>query len=286
MLVIGGTGTVGRELVPRLRKRGVETRVLTRSPGKHAVEGAEYVGGDLEDPESLGPAFEGIERVYLITPLHPTEAALGRAAIHAAREAGVERIVLQTVHRAAQAPHVPHFASKLEMLLAVREAGIPWVELAPSSFIQNDLRYREALLGHGVYPQPIGSLGVNRVDVRDVADAGVVALLEGGLEGRSLSVVGPESQTGEGVAEAWGRVLGRPVRYIGNDLETWSAQAREFLPDWMVGRLVMMYRFLQEKGLQATRAELDGMLRVLGRDPRRFDDFAVETATGWKTQDR
>lgn len=284
MLVIGGTGTVGRELIPRLRKRGVETRVLTRSPEKHAVEGVEYVGGDLEDPESLGPAFDGIERVYLITPLHPTEAALGRAAIHAAREAGVERIVLQTVHRAAQAPHVPHLASKLEMLGAVREAGLPCVELAPSSFLQNDLRYREALLGHGVYPQPIGPVGVSRVDVRDVADAAVVVLLEKGYEGRSLAVVGPEPQTGEGAAAAWSRALGRPVRYIGDDLEAWSTQVRGSLPDWRVGGLVMMYRFFQEKGLRATEAELDEIRRVLGREPRRFDDFAAETAARWRSE--
>ena len=102
VLVIGGTGTVGREIVPRLRERGVETRVLTRFPEKHRADGVEYVGGDLEEPASLATAFEDIRRVYLLTPLHPREAGLGLAAIAAARAAGVQRIVLQTVLESAR----------------------------------------------------------------------------------------------------------------------------------------------------------------------------------------
>ncbi|MGH7572127.1 MAG: SDR family oxidoreductase [Gemmatimonadota bacterium] len=284
VLVIGGTGTVGSELVPRLRKRGVDTRVLTRSPEKHSGDDVEYVGGDLEKPESLPPAFLGVDRVYLLTPLHPREAELGIAGVRAAGEAGVERIVLQTVHRAEEAPHVPHFASKLSILQAIREMGTPWVDLAPNSFFQNDLRYREALLQHGVYPQPIGHAGASRVDVRDIADAAVVMLLEPGYEGRSIAVVGPDVLKGERTAEIWSRALDRSVRYIGDDLEAWSVQVRGALPDWMVGDLVMMYRFFQEKGLAATGEELDEMRRILGREPRSFDDFAAETASRWKAE--
>ena len=148
--MIGGTGTVGRHLVARLRERDVQTRVLTRSPEKHRGDGVEFMKGDLEKPKTLAPAFAGADRIYLLTPLHPHEAELGLAAIGAAVEAGAERIVLQTVHQAEAAPHIPHFASKLEMVQAVRESGIPWVDLAPNSFFQNDLRYRAALLDHGV----------------------------------------------------------------------------------------------------------------------------------------
>ncbi len=284
VLVIGGTGTVGSEIVPRLLKRGVDTRVLTRSPEKHPSDEAEYVAGDLEQPASLAQAFEGVDRVYLLTPLHPREAELGLAAVHAASETGVERIVLQTVHRAGEAPHVPHFASKLEMLQAIREAGIPWVDLAPNSFFQNDLRYREALLQHGVYPQPIGHAGASRVDVRDIAELAVVALLEPGYEERSIAVVGAEILTGGRTAKVWSRVLDRPVRYIGDDLEAWSTQMRGFIPDWMVGDLVMMYRFFQEKGLAATDEELDEVRRILGREPRSFDDFAAQTAARWTAE--
>ena len=252
VLVIGGTGTVGSEIVSRLRERTVETRVLTRSLQKHRVDDVEFVKGDLEKPETLAPAFAGADRVYLLTPLHPKEADLGRAAIRAAVEGGAERIVLQTVHQAEAAPHVPHFASKLEMVQTLRESGVPWIDLAPNSFLQNDLRYRVALLDHGVYPQPIGSRGASRVDVRDIADLAVALLLGDGHEGRTIPAVGPDPLTGEWTAEVWSDHLGRPVRYVGDDLEAWIAQARGMLPDWLVGDLAIMYRHFQEKGLVAT----------------------------------
>lgn len=282
ILVIGGTGTVGSELVPRLRERGVQTRVLTRTPEKHRGDGVEFVGGDLERPESLPAAFAGVDRACLITPLHPREAELGIGAIRAAAQAGVERVVIQTVQHADKAPMVPHFASKVEIVQAAREAGIPWVELAPNSFFQNDLRYRSALLEHGVYPQPIGSRGASRVDVRDIADAAVTLLLDNGHERRTIPLAGPDPLTGEWTAEVWSDQLGRPIRYIGNDLEAWSTQVRGILPDWMVGDLVRMYRHLQENGLVATEAELDEARELLGHEPRSFEDFASETVTLWK----
>ena len=284
ILVIGGTGTVGRELVARLRKRNVQTRVLTRSPEQHREEGVEFVKGDLERAETLAPAFAGADRVYLVTPLHPKEAELGLAAIRAAVEAGVERIVIQTVHQAEAAPHVPHFASKVEMLQAVEETGVPWVDLAPNSFFQNDLRYRVALVDHGVYPQPIGSLGANRVDVRDIAEVATALLLNDGHEGRTITVAGPEPLTGESTAEIWGDRLGRPVRYGGDDLEAWSSRVQGLMPDWLIDDLVKMYRHFQEHGLLAGEAELDQVRDILGREPRSFDDFATETAARWKSE--
>lgn len=284
VLVIGGTGTVGSELVPRLVERGAETRVLTRTPEKHRADGAEFMQGDLEKPASLAPAFAGVECVYLLTPLHPREAELGLAAIGAAIEAGAQRIVLQTVHRADSAPHVPHFSSKLEMARAVRESGIPWIELAPNSFYQNDLRYREALLEHGVYPQPIGGRGSSRVDVRDIAEVAAVLLLGNGHEGRTIPVAGPDPLTGEWTAEIWSDRLGRPIRYIGDDLETWSSQVRGLMPDWLVGDLAMMYRHFQVHGLVASDTELDEVRRILGRELRTFDAFAAETAARWRSE--
>ena len=128
ILVIGGTGKVGRPLVAALVERGVDVRVLSRSPETvEAQPGVELVAGDMSLPESLPAAFEGIDRCYLLTPLAEDEAGLGSNAVEAARRAGLERIVFQSVLRAAEAPEVPHFASKVEILDRIRETGIPWV---------------------------------------------------------------------------------------------------------------------------------------------------------------
>lgn len=281
VLVIGGTGTVGSALVERLRGRGVDVRVMTRDPSERSIEGVEVVAGDLADSGSLGPAFDGVDRAYLLTPLHPDEAALGRAGVAAAAEAGLDRLVFQSVHRAETAPHVPHFATKIEIAESLREAGIPWSIVAPNSFFQNDLHLREPILEHGVYPQPIGSAGVSRVDVGDIADAAAVALLDDGWEGRTIPVAGPEPLTGEGSAAIWSRHVERPVEYAGDDLEPWATGAREVMPDWLVGDLVVMLRHFQEYGLVATSEDMAIVYDVLGREPRRFDDFVAETAAAW-----
>ncbi len=97
-------------------------------------------------------------------------------------------------------------------------------------------------------------------------------------------MAGSDPLTGEWTAEIWSDHLGRPVRYIGDDLETWTSQARGMLPDWLVGDLAMMYRHFQEHGLVATEEELAQTRDLLGREPRSFDDFAAETAVRWKTE--
>lgn len=283
VLCLGGTGTVGREVVKALRARGAAVRCMTRDSDRAgtSVDGVEYVWGDLEKPGSLPPLFADVPRIHVLTPLHPDEAGLGLAAIHAAREAGAERIVLHGVHQADRAPEIPHFASKLAMLQAAVESGIPWVTIEPNSYFQNDYRLRRPLLEHGVYPSPLGPVGVSRVDVRDIADATANALLDDGHVGNRYPVVGPFALTGQDVARIWGEHLGREIDYTGDDLDAWEASVRATLPDWMVADLRAMSEHVLEHGLVATEEDIASMSHVLGHAPRTFDDFAGETAAAW-----
>lgn len=282
ILVIGGTGTVGREVVRRLLERNVVPRVMTRSAenAHQRMEDAEYVVGHLARPASLAEPFRGIEQVFLLTPLVPNEAELGRAAVRAAADAGVQHVVFQSVHRVEDGPHIPHFRTKLEISGALRESGIPHTLVCPNNFFQNDYWYRDAIMD-GVYPQPIGQVGLNRVDVRDIAEAVVTALLEPGHAGESYPVVGPDVITGSDAARVWTRHLGRAVRYAGDDLDAWRSAAANMLPAWLVDDLEIMYRFFQEEGLRATPEELEKQETLLGHAPRRYEDFVAEVAPSW-----
>ncbi len=71
-------------------------RVLSRSPGDRP--GVEYVAGDLAAPETLAPAFEGVSKLFLLTPLAENEAQLGLIAVAAADEAGVRHSDFQSIH--------------------------------------------------------------------------------------------------------------------------------------------------------------------------------------------
>jgi uncharacterized protein YbjT (DUF2867 family) len=134
---------------------------------------------------------------------------------------------------------------------------------------------------HGVYAQPIGRVGLNRVDVRDVADAAVHALLESGHEGKVYPVVGPDTLTGPDVAAIYSRHLFHEVRYGGDDLEAWAQKIGVEMPDWAVEEFRLNYQFFQEKGLRASKEELDHQRENLGHEPRPFDSFVEEVVAQW-----
>ena len=138
------------------------------------------------------------------------------------------------------------------------------------------------MLQHGVYPQPIGDVGLSRVDVRDIAEAAAIALTTGGHEGQAYNLVGPQAHTGKSTAEVWSRVLGRAVAYGGNDLDAWEQQSLRFMPATMVFDMKLMYAFFHDKGLIATRADIERQTKLLGHAPRDFEAFANETAKSWK----
>lgn len=278
VLVIGGTGTVGGEIVRRLATEGAPVRVMVRSAEKAAAlpGSVEGVVGDLARPESLGQAFAGADTVFLLTPLSETETQEGLAAVDAAKAAGARRLVHMSVYRAAEAQQIPHFRSKVPIEEAVAASGIAFTILRPCTFYQNDLWYQEAIFQHGVYPQPIGHVGVSSVDVRDIADAAVNALLRPGHEGQTCPLVGPEALTGPRIAEAYGRHLGREVHYTGDDLDAFAAGARRMMPEWMVEDLMIMYRHFLDHGLAAPPEDVERSAQLVGHAPRSLDTFIGE----------
>lgn len=283
ILVVGGTGTVGSAVVERLAGGKEGVAVMSRSPQKAGAQaqGVRRVVGDLDRPDTLPPAFKGVERLVLITPVSETEEKQGKAAVEAAKAAGVGRIVFMSVHNVEKCPEAPHFASKVEVEKAIVATGIPHVVVMPNNFFQNDYWYKDVILGYGIYPQPFGGVGLSRVDTRDIADAIAAAVTNDRHRGR-YPLVGPDVLTGEATAAAWSKHVGREVRYGGDDLEAWEKEARKGLPGWAVDDFKIMYAFFQREGLEATPADLARQKELLGREPRRFDDFAGETAKQWR----
>jgi uncharacterized protein YbjT (DUF2867 family) len=280
-LVLGGTGTVGSLVVRELLSRGTDVSVLTRDPKKPLPEGARAVAGDLLDPATVRSAFAGMDGVFLLNAVSATECHEGLMAVNGARLAAVKKIVYLSVHDVDKAPHLPHFGAKIPVEVAIRASGIPFTILRPNNFFQNDAWYKDAMLGYDVYPQPFGDVGLSRVDVRDIAEAAAIALTTGAADGETVNLVGPEILTASATAATWGGVLGRKIAYGGNDLDAWEKQSLAFLPAFMVFDFRLMYAFFQEKGLKATPADLVRLTALLAHIPRRFEEFAAETARSW-----
>jgi uncharacterized protein YbjT (DUF2867 family) len=281
VLVLGGSGNVGSQVVRELLKKGADVSVLTRDANKPLAAGAKPVAGDLLDPAVIRSAFQGRDAVFLLNAVSPTECAEGLMAVNGAQMAGVKKVVYLSVQDADKAPHLPHFGSKLPVETALKASGIPYTILRPNNFFQNDLWYKDAMLGYGVYPQPFGDVGLSRVDVRDIAEAAALALTTDAAKNETVNVVGPDVLTASGTAATWGGVLGRKIAYGGDDLDAWEKQSLAYMPAILVFDFRLMYAFFQEKGLRATAEDVAAFTALLGHAPRRFEEFAAETARAW-----
>lgn len=284
VLVIGGTGLVGRYVVQGLLAKGEQVQVLTRSAAKadSLSLGAYGIIGDLRKPETLRCAMRGIDRVCLITSLSQMESEEGLAVVAAANRAGVRQLVYLSAYHVEQAPHITHFKSKVEIHKALRDSGIAFTLVMANNFFQNDLVYRESILEEGIYPQPFGDIGLNRVDVRDVAEAMVAALTQSGHEFHCYPLFGAEVLTGQDVAGIYARSLGREIRYGGNDLDVWGDKVARTLPGWLIQDLKLMYEFFQRHGLLASEADYALQSKVLDHPPRCFHRFVEETVSAWE----
>lgn len=285
VLVLGGTGTVGSQVVRELAARGVDVRVLTRNleKTKGLPPGAQPVRGDLLDPATIRSVFNGMDGIFLLNAVSATEAHEGLMAVNGARIGGVRKIAYMSVHRVDEAPHLPHFGGKLGIEAALKASGIACTILRANNFYQNDYWYKDVILGYGVYPQPLGDVGCSRVDVRDIGEAAAISLTSDASEFQILNLAGPTAHTGKSTAEVWSRALGKPVAYGGHDMDAWEKQAVQMLPAWMAFDFRIMYEHFQKKGLLATPADIEQLTKFLGHPPRTYEAFVDETAKAWNT---
>jgi uncharacterized protein YbjT (DUF2867 family) len=132
--VIGSTGQQGGGVVRALQASGeFKVRALTRNPGEHRNLGDEIVEADLERPQTLKDAFEGAHGVFLVTNFWEQgtdELKQARAAVRAAKEAGVKHFIWSTLPDAAAISggkfHVAHFTGKAQIDRVVKEAGFSY----------------------------------------------------------------------------------------------------------------------------------------------------------------
>jgi uncharacterized protein YbjT (DUF2867 family) len=283
-LVLGGTGTVGSLVVKGLLAKGEGVRVLTRDAGraKALPAGVEGVVGDLTDPGTYPAVFSDYDHLFLLTANGPSDLMEGLVAVNEAKRISARRVVHLSIHDVEKCVEAPHFASKIAIEHALKASGLAYTILRPNNFYQNDYWFKDAILQYGVYPQPLGSAGVSRVDTRDIADAAVRALTEDGHAGKTYTLAGPDPLTGALCAAEFANALGRPVAYAGDDLDAWEKSMEPYLPKWAVYDYRLMYAMFQAKGLRATPAQLAETRAILGREPRKFSDFVREAAAAWK----
>jgi uncharacterized protein YbjT (DUF2867 family) len=284
ILVTGGTGNVGGAVVNELLKRGADVRVLARKQPEagRLPAGVEVAIGDLLDPVSVEQAMQGVDKLFLLNAVVTDELTQALIAYGVAKRVGLKHVTYLSVFKADQFRDVPHFASKLAVESALREFGVPYTILRPAYYIQNDTNLKDALLGAGVYPMPIGIVGIAAADVQDIAEAAAISLTEEGHDGQTYDIVSPAMISGPGNAALWSKLLGKEIKYTGHNFDQWEQAMRARMPSWSAFDLRMMLQGYFDRGFASTETEVARLTKLLGHAPRSYDEFAAYTAAMWK----
>jgi uncharacterized protein YbjT (DUF2867 family) len=163
ILVTGGTGTLGRLVVPRLRDAGREVRVLSRHAGEPA-NGVERVTGDLATGDGVEAAIEEAEVVVHLAGSSKGDEDKATNLVRAASRAGAPHIVYISVVGAERVPVVSrvdramfgYFASKRAAEEVVADSGLPWTTLRAAQFHDLILTTVQAMAKLPVVPVPSG----------------------------------------------------------------------------------------------------------------------------------
>jgi uncharacterized protein YbjT (DUF2867 family) len=120
------------------------------------------------------------------------------------------------------------------------------------------------------------------VDVRDIAEAAAIVLTSGGHNGKTYNLNGPEVVSGAKAASIWSKVLGKEIRYTGHNMDAFEEQMRKTAPSWSAFDIRMMFEGYLERGFAAEDGDVEKLTKLLGHAPRRYEDFARETALQWQ----
>jgi uncharacterized protein YbjT (DUF2867 family) len=209
LLIVGATGTLGRQIARRALDEGYQVRCLVRNPRKAAFLkewGAELVIGNVCTPSTLVPALAGVTAVI--------DAATARAAdvssfervdwngkvnlIQAAVEAKIDRFIFFSILGAENYPDVPLMEIKRCTELFLKESGLNYTILRPCGFMQGLVSQFAVPILEG---QPVWLTGesspIAYMDTQDIAKFAIRALVVPETVNRTFPIAGNRAWSGK-----------------------------------------------------------------------------------------
>jgi uncharacterized protein YbjT (DUF2867 family) len=281
VLVTGAPGNVGTPLVEELLSDGAPVRVaaLEVDVARQAFgDRVDVVPFDFTRPDDFGPAFENVERMFLLRPPRIADVdGVIVPALTAAAAAGVRHVAFLSIQGAEKNRVVPH--RKIEDRL--RTSGMAWTFLRAAYFMQNlSTTHAPEIRELDEIWVPAGRRSrTAHVDARDVAAIAARALTEDGHEGKAYTPTGPEALTYDEIAAMLTAELGRPIRYADpGPLAYWRRMRRRGMPRGMVGVTIGIYTAAR---LGLADGLTDDVERLVGRPPIPMARFIHDTRTAW-----
>ncbi|WP_228980983.1 SDR family oxidoreductase [Streptomyces sp. DH12] len=283
--VVGATGFQGGAVARLLAARGHRVRTLSRRPegDRPPLPGVACASGDLARAEDVRALFEGATHAAVTMPLvYDAErvARYARNVAAAARAAGVRRVVFNANTRLpARVTRVAAFETRRIAEEALRGSGVPLVVLRPPVYLDNLFSpwNGPALVDDGVLAYPLPAhVPTAWLSHEDLAQAVCAALTADGAEGRVLDVGGARTLTGDELAAAFARGLGRSVRYVPLDPAVFEERLAGVLDAGVAAGVAGLYHHMASPADPLLMAGDDGTAaRLLGVDPGPVEDWVA-----------
>lgn len=281
ILVTGATGNVGSQVVQQLIATGITPRIAVRSVKKADAlkqAGAEPVEMDLDKPETVQPAFAGVDKVFLVSPFVTKMVELAAILVEAAKKANLKQIVRLS---AMAQPGITLSKWHGEVEKMIEDSGISFTILRPNGFMQNFVNsMADTIKTQNAFYAPVGDGKVSLVDIRDIAAVAVAALTIKGYEDKAYEITGSEALSNQQAASILSQVLGRTINYVDVPEDT-ARQVMQSsgMPDSLINALLELYG--SYKAGQASTVT-PAVEQVTGKKPISFEQFARDYADAFK----
>ena len=278
IIVTGGTGAIGSELLRLLSQAGISARALSRDPNKgQKLPHITWVIGDLSQPETLTKVFEGAKSLFLLTHYYEDMVELQHNAIVAAKAAGVTHVVKVSAFAATAHSRAPIGRWHYEVEKELEESGMDWTILRPHHFMTNLIAQAGYVIKEGAIYSPSGDGKIPYVDPRDVAAVAFVTLTQPGHLGKIYVVTGSEAISYRQAAEIIGNVIGKKLRFVDESPEEAQARRiREGVPPAVIKSILAIGAYQRAGGKTVTITET--VAELTGRPPRTVAEFVKENA--------
>ncbi|MEU0411147.1 NAD(P)H-binding protein [Streptomyces griseorubiginosus] len=273
IVVTGATGNVGRPLVKALLAVGETVTAVSRSGPGELPAGVRHHRADLAAPQTLKPALDGAESLFLLTSGDFAAAGgdVGQV-LEVVRAAGVRRVVLLSSQGVGTGDHPADSED------AVRRSGLDWTVLRAGGFHSNTLQWAGRVRAERTVTAPFGDVALPTVDPDDIAEMAAVALRDPEHAGLVHELTGPAAVSPRQQAAAIGDALGEPVRFVEQSRAEARAEMTRFMPEPVADTTLDILGDPSE-GLRRVSPDIE---RVLSRPPRSFAEWAARNATAFR----
>jgi uncharacterized protein YbjT (DUF2867 family) len=278
ILLTGITGNNGGATATALLEKGVKFRALVRDldkAGAWADQGVEMVKGDLEDPDSVRAALEGIDRAVLILPNGEDQERLELSFIETAKQAGLPWIIKLSSPEAVRGTSSPIPLAHIAAEDAIMASGMNWTFVRPSFFMQNLRGTPAQAKATGKLSMPMGD---GTVVLTDCADAGafIAHVLTTDPEqhyGQCYDITGPDPVLNfHDVARIIGEVIGQEVEYDDCDPDAYQEAIRPYHRNqWHSDAVARLFAEIADGRTPGIKT--DTFQKMMGRPGTSFKEF-------------